>query len=157
MGSHTLLPATLAALCLALAACGDDEKPGDRTGTTGAGSTATTGATGATTPRAPPARLSARGRRTLRAAQTAVARYCRKVGLAALRRARPPTPADLERVEKRLQALVRVGKSQPTALTPAQRTVREAIGDILEDVEGSNCPGPINQRLAEAVAALPAP
>jgi hypothetical protein len=105
----------------------------------------------------PPERLSPDEQATLESAQQAVHRYCRKVGLYILRRGGPPTEADLEQVDARLQALVQVGREKPSALSPSQRTIRESIGDLVEDVEGSNCSGPVQERLNTAIAELPRP
>jgi hypothetical protein len=105
----------------------------------------------------PPSRLSPEEQVVLQDAQQAVRRYCRKVGLYILRQGRAPTPADLEQVDARLGPLVAIGRERPAALSSSQRTVRESIGDLIEDVEGSNCSGPIQQRLDAAIAEIPPP
>jgi hypothetical protein len=112
------------------------------------------GGDGATVER--PQRLSAGEETIVSEAQAAVQAYCRRLGLYVLRRGGPPTAADLQRVDTGLTALVALGREKPRAFTRSQRTAREATGDMLEDVEGSNCSGPVEQRLRQALAGLPA-
>jgi hypothetical protein len=90
-------------------------------------------------------------------AQAAVHAYCRRVGLYLLRKGGPPTASDFERFDRGVTALVDLARRKPQAIDRNQETPREAIGSMLEDVQGSNCSGPAEQRLQQAFATLPPP
>ena len=134
-----LLPSVV--LCaVALAACGDSGSSAEEE----ASSVETTTVEQVS---GPPARV-------IRRAQTAVDTYCGRVA-EALGEGRGPTPADFERVSSAIDQLVALAAQRPQATDPIGTTPRLALGDIAENLEGSNCDSRLVERIDVALASLP--
>jgi hypothetical protein len=147
-GRPRLLGAVLLA-GLALAACGES----DDGGTTGPTPADTAPAQTLTEMRRS-GPLSPAGVAIIRRAQEEVAIYCRKVARG-LTGGDAPTPRDLERVTAALDELAELASRQPEAQTDDGTTPRLALGDIAENLEGTNCDPRLVARIDEALAMLP--
>lgn len=134
----------LAAIALATAGCGGSEDPEPATTTTGDGPAATE-----------PAPLSAAEARMIDSTRAAVDSYCVHVGVR-IASGREPIPARFDRAVTQVEQLVQLARAEPLALAPDGSTPRFALGDIAEDLEGSNCDPRLARRIDEALAALPA-
>ena len=133
----------------ALAGCGDDERSGS-----GASSVGTSN--GGTSPRKPE-RLSAAEQSDVREAQVEIRSYCHELTLYLARRRGAPTGRETERAYAAVDRLAEIARDKPAAAQGAGgRTVRDLLGDIAEDLEGSNCASNVEQRIEKALAALPA-
>ena len=133
-----LAAALLGTATLAAAGCGSDDEEG------------TTAARTVTEP----ASLSAPEAQTITATRAAVDSYCVHVG-ARVASGRQPDPARFDRVVAAVERLERLAAQKPLASAPDGSTPRFALGDIAEDLEGSNCDTRLARRIDEALAALP--
>jgi len=86
--------------------------------------------------------------------RAAVDSYCVHVG-ARVAEGRGPEPARFDRVLAQVARLERLARAEPLAPAPDGSTPRFALGDIAEDLEGSNCDPRLARRIDEALAALP--
>lgn len=103
-----------------------------------------------------PERLSAREQSTVRGAQFQIRSYCRQVALYLARRRDAPTQAETGRAYDAVDRLAVIAHDKPAAALPlVGRTVRELLGDIAEDLEGSNCADNVVRRIDQALATLP--
>jgi hypothetical protein len=126
-----VLSLALASLITSLAACGGEEDGG-----------------GATTIRGEPDAMSAGQVEVLRRAQRGVRSYCRaRVETLAAGDAAPA--ARFERAVAGLRELGDLAAAEPQAEAPDGSTARLALGDIAEDLEGTNC----DQRLVALIDA----
>jgi len=102
-----------------------------------------------------PRPLSAAEARLIAKARDGVSAYCRKVaqGLGGGKR---PGPADLEQVTGELDELAALAARAPEASAPDGTTPRLALGDIAENLEGTNCDPRLVAYIDEALASLPA-
>jgi hypothetical protein len=137
------MPACLVALSIlgvaaGLAACGDDDG-GESAGTVRDGE----------------ATLSRPEIRTIRAAQAEVAGYCARQARALAGQAPAPSPRDLEAVTEALDELGALAEEKPEAETPDGASVRLALGDIAENLEGTNCDPRLVERIDTILAGLP--
>jgi hypothetical protein len=104
-----------------------------------------------------PAQLSPDEQAAVRQGQREVRSYCQKLVLYLARRRGAPTQAETQRAFSAVDQLEQIARAKPAATLPlAGRTVRELLGDLAEELEGSNCAANIVQRLDQALAALPA-
>jgi hypothetical protein len=69
---------------------------------------------------------------------------------------RQPAPERFDRVVSEIERLERLAQRKPLASSPDGSTPRFALGDIAEDLEGSNCDTRLARIIDEALAALPA-
>jgi hypothetical protein len=88
-------------------------------------------------------------------AQLEIHSYCRAVGLYLTRRRGPPTQAETQRVYEEVDRLAALARQKPGAQARNGATLRTLLGDIAEDLEGSNCSPPLEQRVEQALATLP--
>jgi hypothetical protein len=58
-------------------------------------------------------------------------------------------------VATELDRLIALAQANPQARLRTQTTLRELLGDMLEDLEGSTCSGAFEQKLARGLATLP--
>lgn len=135
VGRRIAATAVLAA-ALALSACGSSP---DRTST-------------ARTVTEPPP-LAAAEAQTITETRAAVDAYCVHVG-ERVATGREPTAARFERVVAEIERLERLAARKPLAPAPDGSTPRFALGDIAEDLEGSNCDSRLVRRIDETLAAL---
>jgi hypothetical protein len=122
-------------LALALGSCGDDGG--------GGGTTATE-----------PGRLSAAESETIVAAREAVGRYCARI---AERPGVQPSALEFDHVVGALEELAALAGRRPEEVDPSGATARLALGDIAENLEGSNCDSRLVERIDEQLAALSVP
>ena len=129
----------LAAAVLAAAGCGDSD---EREGTTAARTVTE------------PAPLSAAEVAILDRTRAEVDSYCVHVG-DRVSEGREPEAARFDRVVNEVERLESLADYKPLAPAPDGSTPRFALGDIAEDLEGSNCDSRLARRIDEALAALP--
>ena len=89
-------------------------------------------------------------------AQRRVAAYCRRFSRSLGEGGGPPTEADLERVIAALDRLATLAERAPTAETIDGTTARLALGDIAENLEGTNCAPQLVAHIDAALTGLPA-
>ena len=100
--------------------------------------------------------LSAGEQSAIRDAQTEIHSYCRELVLYVGRRRGPPTASETNRAYGAVDDLVAIARDKPLMQTQSGRTVRELLGDLAEDLEGSNCAENVVERIDQARATLPA-
>jgi hypothetical protein len=100
--------------------------------------------------------FSAAEQAAIREAQTEIRSYCRQLSRYLARRRGPPTQAENGRAYGAVDRLAAIARLKPAVETEAGRTARELLGDLAEDLEGSNCAPNVVQRIDQALAALPA-
>jgi hypothetical protein len=120
-------------LALVLGSCGDE-------GGTGA-STATE-----------PGRLTAAESETIVVARESVGRYCTRI---AQRRGALPSAGEFDGVAAALDELAALARRRPNDVDPSGASAELALGDIAENLEGSNCDSRLVERIDEQLAALP--
>ncbi len=127
--------------CVALAAliagCGGDD---GATGTTFEESTS---------------RLTRAESRMITVAERRVQGYCAERARALFGEGEPPSAADLREVDDALVALAELAERRPEAETAAGVTARLALGDIAEDLEGTNCDERLVAHINSILAELP--
>jgi hypothetical protein len=63
---------------------------------------------------------------------------------------------DARRVNAALNELIELARAKPEAPAPAGGSVRLALGDIAENLEGTNCDPRLVERIDAVLADLPA-
>jgi hypothetical protein len=102
-----------------------------------------------------PQELSPAGVKTIQRARDEVSAHCRSVDQA-LDGGTGPTPTDMQRVNAALDELAELAAAEPGAEMVDGTTPRLALGDIAENLEGTNCDPRLVARIDEALADLPA-
>jgi hypothetical protein len=110
---------------------------------------------GADEQRAEGDRLSAAETREVRESELAIRDYCRRVGLYLSGRAAPPSRTEVERVLTAADQLIALAEAKPDAPAGSRGAVRDVLGLIAEDLEGTNCSPDLARRLSQAFAGLP--
>jgi hypothetical protein len=87
--------------------------------------------------------------------QRAVYGYCAKVGRYLAGETRPPTAADLNEATDAIDEIASLAREKPGAMLPSGADLRLALGDIAEDLQGSNCSAELVRRIDEALATTP--
>jgi hypothetical protein len=100
-------------------------------------------------------RLSRAERAQVRGSELAIHDYCRRVGLYLGGRARPPSGADVERASAAADDLIALARAKPDAPAGSRGSMRDLLGLIAEDLEGTNCSPDLARRLSEGFASLP--
>jgi hypothetical protein len=100
-------------------------------------------------------RLSAAQQSIVVHAEVSLHSYCAKLALYLAERRAAPSDADSRQVGGNLDRLIDVARDQPEARARTGETMRQVLGDMAEDLEGSNCSGSFEQKLEEGLAALP--
>lgn len=85
----------------------------------------------------------------------AVQEHCAIVARYLAGRRAPPTAEEFERVVAALDRLAERAELSPQATIADGSTPRLALGDIAEDLEGSNCDSRLVDRIDTALAGLP--
>ena len=134
-----LLTAVVAAVGALAAGCGDSG--GDVTTTTSAGA----------------ARLTAAEREQLRRDEAAIVRYCSARALALADPAKRPTVAQQARALEAVDRIVAVAVESPEIEVKPKVDARLYAGDLIENLEGSNCDPLILGRLEQGLGAVQAP
>jgi hypothetical protein len=94
---------------------------------------------------------------TVREARAEIQSYCRQLTLYLARRRGPPTEDETGRAYNAVDRLAEIARAKPSAPQgPTGETVRDLLGDIAEDLEGSNCAANVVRRIDQALASLPA-
>jgi hypothetical protein len=138
-------PAAAAAVGLslmAIASCGNGESP----------------QTAGTTPTGAAARRLTSAEQTLvvRSDRT-VQRYCGKLALSVTGRARPPSAEEASRAFAATDRLIELARAKPAASIENGVEMELFLGDLAEDLEGSNCDSRLVERIDQALATLPQP
>lgn len=103
-----------------------------------------------------PARLTPAEVRTVRSAQEAVRVYC-AAKLRALATGATVPPEPLSRARSAVGRLGDLAEAKPEAEVGDGASVRLALGDIAEDLEGTNCDQDLVELIEARLAALPPP
>jgi hypothetical protein len=102
-------------------------------------------------------RLTAAEAASAKAAIGAVNGYCRKLALFLAGKRREPDTEDADRAQKSADTLVSVARAKPDAALTEAVTMRDALADMAEDLEGSNCASGLVGRLDQGLSSLPPP
>jgi hypothetical protein len=114
--------------------------------------------TGGTTPTGAAARRLTSAEQTLvdRSERT-VQRYCGKLALSLTGRARPPSAEEASRAFAATDRLIELARAKPAASLENRVEMGLFLGDLAEDLEGSNCDSRLVERIDQALATLPQP
>jgi hypothetical protein len=102
-----------------------------------------------------PEQLSADEEAQVSQAENAIHSYCRELLLYLTHRKGAPTSADSDRALGAADRLVELARRKPDALYRQQNPLRLELGDLAEDLEGTNCSPAIGRKLDRALATLP--
>ena len=138
-----ILTAVVAAALAAPLGCGDSNGENPMT------------STGAITVSQPPVRLTELERATVRRMEDRVQGYCRRAARALAGEARAPTIAQLNEVTSAIDEVGRLAREKPTATLPSGAEVSLALGDVAENLEGSNCSPSLVAHIDQTLADLP--
>jgi hypothetical protein len=123
-----------------IAGCGDGESTESATTTTaGSGAKRLTGAEQALVTRS----------------DRAVERYCGRLALAVTGQGRPPSAQEQSRAFAATDRLIELARRKPGAPLDTGLQMGLFLGDLAEDLEGSNCDPRLVQRIDQALATLP--
>ncbi len=86
-----------------------------------------------------------------------VQRYCGKLALALTGQRKPPSVAEQGRALAATDRLIELARNKPAASLEGGADMRLFLGDLAEDLEGSNCDQRLVQRIDQALATLPRP
>ena len=131
------LPAVICAIVLGGCGDGDSDAPGP----------------GTIQPK--PGRLSAKEARLIAGVERKVKDYCARVA-ALVAAGSAPSAAQYAQATRAIDTLAELAREKPLAADPGGQTPRHALGDIAEDLEGSNCDSRLVRRIDEALAVIPA-
>jgi hypothetical protein len=132
----------VAALVLvALAACGDGGSPD------AAGTTTTTGAAAK--------RLTAAEQSLVSRSERSVQRYCGKLALSLTGQGKPPSAEEQSRAFVATDRLIELASEKPVAPLDTGLEIGLFLGDLAEDLEGSNCDSRLVERIDQGLATLP--
>jgi hypothetical protein len=102
-------------------------------------------------------RLSAAERSEVMRSQRAISTYCRRLRLYVVGRRGPPAQADTERAYGAVDQLVAIAREKPEAEASGQPSMRQLLGAIAEDLEGTNCSTELVRLIDQGLASLPEP
>jgi hypothetical protein len=102
-----------------------------------------------------PQRLSSAEQSVVTSTQITLHSYCRKIGLYLTRRQPLPSALETEQINAQLDRLIELAREKPGAQLMDQRTLRDLLGDMAEDLEGSNCSDALERKLDQGFATLP--
>jgi hypothetical protein len=127
---------------IAIASCGNGESP----------------QTGGTTPTGAAARrLTSAEQALVDRSERTVQRYCGKLALSLTGRARPPSAGEASRAFAATDSLIELARAKPAASIENGVEMELFLGDLAEDLEGSNCDQRLVERIDQALATLPQP
>lgn len=133
-----LAAAGLALATIALASCGDGEEAAPTTEVT-----------------ADARRLTATDRDLVGDSEKAIVAYCRRAALGLTDPGKRPTVDQQARALEAVDALIELAGEKPAARLRPGVDVRLFIGDLAENLQGSNCDPNIIARLDQGLATLP--
>jgi hypothetical protein len=136
------LAAAMGLSLLAIASCGDGESPQS------AGTTPTGAAT---------KRLTADEQALVTRSHRTVERYCGRLALALTGRRELPSAEEAGRAFTAVDRLIELAREKPAARLATGVDMGLFLGDLAEDLEGSNCDPRLVERLDQALATLPQP
>ena len=122
--------------------CGDDGSPG---------------AAGTTTTTTVAQRLTAAEQSLVTRSERAVQLYCGKLALPLTGRGEPPSAEEQGRAFAATDRLIELASEKPAAPLDAGLEMGLFLGDLAEDLEGSNCDSRLVERIDQALATLPQP
>jgi hypothetical protein len=125
---------------VAIASCGDGGSPD-------AGSTTSTSAA--------PQRLTAAEQALVTRSEQAVQRYCGKLALSLTGQGKPPSAEEQSRAFVATDRLIELANEKPAAPLDTGLEMGLFLGDLAEDLEGSNCDSRLVERIDQALATLP--
>jgi hypothetical protein len=125
---------------LAVAACGDGGSPG----------TADTTPTGAAA-----RRLTASEQALATRSDRTVKRYCARLALSLTGRRKPPSVEEQARAFTATDRLIELARQKPAARLETGVDMGLFLGDLAEDLEGSNCDPRLVERIDQGLATLP--
>jgi hypothetical protein len=100
-------------------------------------------------------RLSAAEETIVSRSETSLRGYCEELALYLSGKRGSPTASDTGQVEDGLDRLIAVARKKPEAPARTGESMRQVLGDLAEDLEGSNCSGAFQQKLEQGLATLP--
>jgi hypothetical protein len=136
------LATALGLFLMAIASCGDG-------GSSGATRTAPVGGAAK--------RLTADEQAVVTRSDRTVERYCGKLALSVTGRARPPSAEEASRAFAATDRLIELARAKPAASIENGVEMELFLGDLAEDLEGSNCDSRLVERIDQALATLPQP
>jgi hypothetical protein len=90
-------------------------------------------------------------------ARTSLQSYCARLALYLAGRRAAPSESDARRVDGYLDRLIDVARAKPEGRERSGATMRQLLGDMAENLEGSNCSGGFEQKLDQGLETLPPP
>jgi hypothetical protein len=133
--------AAAALVLVALAACGDGGSPD------AAGTTTTTGEAAR--------RLTAAEQSLVSRSERSVQRYCGKLALSLTGQGKPPSAEEQSRAFVATDRLIELASEKPVAPLDTGLEMGLFLGDLAEDLEGSNCDSRLVERIDQGLATLP--
>jgi hypothetical protein len=127
---------------LAMASCGDGGSSG-AAGTTPAGAAAK--------------RLTAGEQALVTRSDRTVGRYCGYLALSLTGQRKPPSAEEQGRAFAATDRLIELARDKPAARVETGEDMGLFLGDLAEDLEGSNCDPRLVERIDQGLAALPQP
>ena len=125
---------------LALVSCGDGDSP-QPAGTAARGAEAK--------------RLTRDEQALVTGSERAVQRYCGKLALSAIGQGKPPSSSEQARAFAATDRLIELASEKPAAPLENGERMGLFLGDLAEDLEGSNCDPRLVQLIEQALATLP--
>jgi hypothetical protein len=104
---------------------------------------------------AEPPRLAPADARRILKVRERVRDYCDRVSDYLAGRRGPPTGAELAAVSRQLDRLAALARAHPSAVNESGVSARLALGDIAEDLEGTNCDDRLVRRIDRVLPELP--
>lgn len=145
-GRSRLLAAPAVLCAAALLAGGCHEEPQPRGGPAAA----------ATPTPGPPPRLTEAERRRLRVAEGRIESHCVAVSRGLVDPDEAPTRAERARAFAAADEMIAVARAKPKALVDVGQDARLYLGDVVENIEGSNCDPAMVDHLERGFARIPA-
>ena len=133
----------LALVVLALGGCGDDD------GSPGASDNAPAPVEAQ--------RLTAGERNLVARTERRIQAYCADLALSVTGQREPPSAADRARAFAAVDSLIKLASEKPAASVQPNVDLRLHVGDIAENLQGSNCDPAIITALDQGLATLPQP
>jgi len=127
---------------MAIASCGDGGSPGTA-GTTPAGTAAK--------------RLTADEEAFVTRSDRTVKLYCGRLALSLTGQSKLPSAEEQRRAFAATDRLIELAREKPAAPLETGEDMGLFLGDLAEDLEGSNCDSRLVERLDQALATLPQP
>jgi hypothetical protein len=103
-----------------------------------------------------PQRLSAAELEQARESNDAIRLYCRNVAAFLSGRRERPTAVEQARTVTAAAWLIQVARANPDAAYDRAQTMRDLVGNLTEDLEGTNCSPVLVRRLNDGFETIPA-